>query len=211
MEVLFRNGPRADCASLANLSEEWATAEQDSRADCASLAILSWVMEGSSGGARGTIVGVRGSCGRGIRSDMRRKQSVWSNGNVWLPVVWGPRTRAGAAALMIGVGTRAGGVAALGCSCDTDPSKVLAGCKEGIRKDLSRSQKGLCGGCSCGLEFVAISSSGNGERDTSSSGGTIKLVSGLVSGVSRGVELADCRGSGAGGRSPDMRRRGSAH
>ena len=44
-----------------------------------------------------------------------------------------------------------------------------------------------------------MSSSGNGENDKSSSGGAIKLVSGLVSGVSRGVELADCRDSGAGG------------
>ena len=79
-------------------------------------------------------------------TNMRR---IWSERlptRVGLPVVWSPRTRAGAAALMIGVGTRAGGVAALGCSCDTDPSKVLARCKEGLREVLSRSQRGLCGG-----------------------------------------------------------------
>ena len=83
VEALFRNGPRADCVSLANLSEVWATAEQDLRADCASLAILSLVLvEDSAGTRRGTTVGDSGSCGRGNSSDMRRKQSVWSNGKV---------------------------------------------------------------------------------------------------------------------------------
>ena len=56
-KILFCKGPRADCASLAYLSEEWAKAEQDLRADYASLAFLSggvvmggsWTTEGVKG------------------------------------------------------------------------------------------------------------------------------------------------------------------
>ena len=127
---------------------------------------------------------------------MRREQSVESNGEVELPVVWGPRTRARAAAPIVGVGTGAGGVAALGCSFDTHPRKVLARSLAGLRSVLSWSQR----------EFVGALWS-----DKSSSGGATKLVSGLVSGVARGDDRADCRGSGVGRRCPDMRRRESAH
>ena len=132
---------------------------------------------------------------------MRREQSVESNGEVELPVVWGPRTRARAAAPIVGFGTGAGGVAALGCSFDTHPRKVLARSLAGLRSVLSWSQR----------EFVGVSWSGKRERDKSSSGGATKLVSGLVSGVARGDDRADCRGSGVGRRCPDMRRRESAH
>ena len=107
---------------------------------------------------------------------MRREESVESNGEVGLPVVWGPRTRARAAAPMVGVGTGAGGVAALGCSFDTNPSKVLARSLAGLRSVSSWFQR----------DFVGVSWSGKGERDKSSSGGATKLVSGLVSGVCRG-------------------------
>ena len=49
-----------------------------------------------------------------------------------LPVVWGPRTHARAAAPLTGVGTGVGGVAALGCSSDTDPIKVHIWPQEGL-------------------------------------------------------------------------------
>ena len=71
---------------------------------------------------------------------MRREQSVGCNGNGELPVTGGPRTHARAAAPKIGVGTGARGVAALGCSCDTDPSKVLARSRQGLSKVKTRSR-----------------------------------------------------------------------
>ena len=132
---------------------------------------------------------------------MRRKQLVGSNCKVELPVMWGPRTRARAAAPLVGVGTGAGGVAALGCSFDTNPSKVLARSLAGLRSVSSWFQR----------DFVGVSWSGKGERDKSSSGGATKLVSGLVSGVSLGDDWTDCRGSVVGRWCPDMRRRESEH
>ena len=68
------------------------------------------------------------------------------SGNWVLPVTGGPRTHARAAAPKIGVGTGARGVAALGCSCDTDPSKVLARSRQGLSKDERRAQQGLSNG-----------------------------------------------------------------
>ena len=66
--------------------------------------------------------GVLTSASRGVHGYMRRR---WSErlptAERGLPVVWGPRTHARAAAPMIGVGTGVVGVAALGCSSDTDP------------------------------------------------------------------------------------------
>ena len=139
------------------------------------------------------------------------------NGNGELPVTGGPRTHARAAAPKIGVGTGARGVAALGCSCDTDPIKVLARSRHGLSKVESRSQKGvskglfgakvlvgreawegeLARGSASSRSMQALASDAGG-KDKSSNGGASKLVSGLVSGVSIGVETADCRGSATG-------------
>ena len=64
--------------------------------------------------------------------DMRRIRSERFPTERVLPVVWGPRTHARAAAPLTGVGTGVGGVAALGCSSDTDPIKVHIWPQEGL-------------------------------------------------------------------------------
>ena len=64
--------------------------------------------------------------------DMRRIRSERFPTERVLPVVWGPRTHARAAAPLTGVGTGVGGVAALGCSSDTDPIKVYTWPQEGL-------------------------------------------------------------------------------
>ena len=60
-----------------------------------------------------------------------------------------------------------------------------------------------------GASQVFCSRGRDGEMGWSRFGGPSKLVSGLVLGVSSGVDCAERRGSAGGKRFPDMQKRGS--